>query len=109
MESKHTPGPWSGRTFIRGGGKTICRIDTFATGFGKQGPDGWESDNQTTDANAALIAAAPAMYEALRAARETVDNVSDTLAKQNMYPAEVHWLMESVAVMRAALAKAEGR
>ena len=67
--SKHTPGPWHVDQDINGlyvaaeakGGDAVARIYTWHHG---------------QEANARLIAAAPAMYEALKAARYVIDGTT---------------------------------
>ena len=81
--TKHTPGPWVVNTFIVNGQHKLEVLDATGT-------------NACVQANATLIAAAPAMYEALQA----------TLAyflrsKQSHAP--------EVRAIRTALAQAEGR
>ena len=51
---KHTPGPWAVHTFTISGKEKLEVLDATGT-------------NACVQANAHLIAAAPAMYEALRA------------------------------------------
>ena len=81
--TKHTPGPWVVNTFIVNGQHKLEVLD--ATGA-----------NACVQANAHLIAAAPAMYEALQFVREfyqihfdimpvafqTVDNICATALAQ---------------------------
>lgn len=92
MEGKHTPGPW---VTVGGLIRTPCggidRGETLAHVMGNP-------------ANAALIAAAPEMYEALVWARGIVEafpapNDEDERAKY----------IEQYSKLMAALAKAEGR
>ena len=91
MTTEHTPGPWNAEPMIRDHGfpytpvmATTLIACVYSTAFG---------DDEQSLANAALIAAAPEMYEALR----------DLLAvKPNSDAPE--WV-----AARAAIAKAEGR
>lgn len=92
-ESKHTPGPWWAEHHIAGAPNSVCVTeDDGAARTIASIPNGAQSN---TDANAALIAAAPDMYEALR----------EILAADTEY-IEAAITLDSA---RAALAKAEGR
>jgi hypothetical protein len=83
--NKHTPGPWEHR------GNRVYRKDSYEVAWiAGQGPHSeWQ-------ANAQLIAAAPAMYEALQA------TLAYFLRSQQSHAPEV-------AVITKALAQAEGR
>ena len=91
--AKHTPGPWAVHTFTISGKEKLEVLDATGT-------------NACVQANAHLIAAAPAMYEALRNAAEWLNDMScehgteqdDGMSKDCV-----------VCQVNAALAQAEGR
>ena len=95
--AKHTPGPWHlsecATQTTRAG---IVSVDglhiTDVNGYGMT-----DSQNQ---ANATLLAAAPAMYEALQGALKNIDRLND---KRSAYRAQ--W----IKAVQVALAQAEGR
>lgn len=95
----HTPGPW----WVDGPGEGIEVHDTFGRtasvwGEGGAGGEAWD--------NARLIAAAPELLAALRAAR---DDLSDLLEVADLTDEGV---ADTTAVLNqviAAIAKAEGR
>ena len=94
-ESKHTPGPWYAK------GEDIWNADEKMYGIARNFSA--ISPSQTTRANAALIAAAPDMYEALQ-------ELSQLTA--DYYSEKVHtpeYAFARIMTARAALAKAEGR
>ena len=63
---------------------------------------------QVDEANAALIAAAPAMYEALKAVESEITRL-ERISKQAYGIDEVHPAVDRVAIAtRAAIAAAEG-
>jgi hypothetical protein len=87
MTTQHTPGPWETNRAARGGigvytrqGATVCKVTQWRGSLGQA----------TTEANAALIAAAPDMLAALMLAEQ---NATDRTA---------------LAAIRAAIAKAKG-
>jgi len=89
-QPRWTPGPWrvdSGPT-----------ADTWQVWAATDEPT-WIADVWTTEADASLIAAAPEMYEALRA---TLEYFEVLVAE---HPPEA---MRPVALIRKAIAKAEG-
>ena len=86
-KAQFTPGPWIVNTFIVNGQQRLEVLD--ATGA-----------NACVQANANLIAAAPAMYEALRS---IPDHALDC---KHSYP---HTLACWNCIVKAALAQAEGR
>ena len=71
MTSKHTPGPWKRNippatkypTVFAGRNAHICYLTPLAM------------TNEEAEANINLIAAAPAMYEALKEAKEVIANL----------------------------------
>ena len=81
--AKHTPGPWVVHTFTISGKEKLEVLDATGT-------------NACVQANAHLIAAAPAMYEALK-------NTLAYFMRSNQSHAP------EVRVIRAALAQAEGK
>lgn len=120
-ESKHTPGPWTitgisqqtGSISVGSKDQRIVIADvTNASSFAdmlagamKRGGGGFrQSDALTQFANAALIAAAPDMYEALKAARDEIKQL------YSMRGCEAEGSLEDwTADIDAALLKAEGR
>ena len=95
-ESKHTPGPWTlGTGSQTGTGYAVCagpQILATVNGFGYPLDIGHAPES---DANAALIAAAPDMYEALQGALYYLTRANDESG--------------IVPKIRAALARTEGR
>ena len=89
--AKHTPGPWNcvDPHVIRGP-KNVVVAKTLDS------KEGYE----IKQANAHLIAAAPAMYEALQGALKNIDRLND---KRSAYRAQ--W----IKAVQVALAQAEGR
>ena len=94
-QSKHTPGPWEVV------GSRICTVanDIERITLAKTEPGGAFAMSEQQEANAHLIAAAPAMYEALqimvRAAN--VDEIDPLV------------MFASIERAKGALAQAEGR
>jgi len=127
MENKHTPGPW------RVDGLFLNQLGVWAsTGAivaeirlgSHENADGTDTamENDEYDANAALIAASPDMYEALKACAAFVEmytpnGVTEQPPRRFMEPADdsrayaLGYAEPQVfaAAARAALAKAEGR
>jgi hypothetical protein len=105
MEAKHTPGPWWVDDMAYSARAVANRAATY--------PSGLSTDEKTAHmaaidaesaANAALIAAAPDMYEALAALVAAFDSRETDPAWQ-MRPSTVAAWKASAA----AIAKAEGR
>ena len=99
MEAKFTPGPWSyggpyTRAIFGNDGREICRMHTR--------PFPFPSDEEEWRNNALLIAAAPAMYEALR------ECVKELKAWQKDHGEDICTLA-AIDGARAALAATEGR
>ena len=95
--SKHTPGPWVVRhddMVCSKEGRIIA--DCESTSYNMRPAPPIAEDK----ANAALIAAAPAMYEALKSALNNLDRLAD---ERSHY--RTMWLDHA----RAVLAQAEGR
>lgn len=99
---RYTPGPWrlfnKNRTVAVMAGDGPRNEVVSWTGF-----DASDFPKQVV-ANARLIAAAPELYETLRAAVETIDIPTDP----NDGSAHPEWLAPVWQRCRAALAKAEG-
>ena len=105
--AQFTPGPWSLCNWMVGnntptGEVTIC------------GPEGDEhictmDGNEDNQANGNLIAAAPAMYEALQAIEARLQGVFDSpaLMKQGMLTHDKS--TDVIRFVQTALAQAEGR
>lgn len=97
MESKHTPGPWWREHNIKGAPNSVCTDDEDGGARTIASIPSGAQDNARD--NAALIAAAPELLDALRV---MVWRYEDTEAMDDEdYP--------ELAAARAALAKAEGR
>lgn len=98
MDTQHTPGPWTIRPYnfdnVRGAhgvfpeGRRIPICHSIMGG-----------DLEEADANAALIAAAPELLAALRAAEVWAEHIEDD---ESRVPVDVR------LAMRAAIAKAQG-
>ena len=90
--AKHTPGPWEVV------GSRICTIETDSSRItlAKTKPNGAFAMDETQIANAHLIAAAPAMYEALR----------DCVGRLEAYYGDTY---PAVIRGKQALAQAEGK
>ena len=101
-QTKHTPGPWqamlSGNVVYEwtppGGRSISCKIVARTTNH-NAAPDTEEA------ANARLIAAAPELLEALKLAEERIVELSAW--------AKIEAEGQTIAEIRAAIAKAEGR
>ncbi len=98
MEAKHTPGPWTADGLqIRDADTSLvatCAVENIL-------------NNDEETANAALIAAAPEMYEALNTCAEMLSVCAQVLAD---YPAgEGFDFDKAIRQACAAIAKAEGR
>lgn len=100
---KHTPGPW--KAFLKNG------IVAVTTASGKEvihwsGFDSSEFSTNTDEANARLIAAAPELLDALNKTRQGYRN----LIELKLLPSAAYEdaTREYIAVMDAAIAKAEG-
>ena len=106
--SKHTPGPWVIRNkdaVYAQSGRFIADCELTPYGSRPQPP------NSTDEANAHLIAAAPAMYEALRRLHDVLDTrLPSGLAVNQVLPKELFDLFYGPAIeARQALAQAEGK
>lgn len=106
--SAHTPGPWmsaaksssvSGLPIVsRKNGRSIARVTVFNLG------PGFENHERESMANAALLAAAPDLLEALHECEDYFDNRADADCDQDGYiPNEE---MKLLQVVREALKKA---
>ena len=95
--TKHTPGPWVVNTFIVNGQHKLEVLDTTGA-------------NVCVQANAHLIAAAPAMYEALKTLHGVLDQrMSDGRTLNQHLGKELFECFYGPAIAaRAAIAKAEG-
>ena len=95
--AKHTPGPWVVHTFTISGKEKLEVLDATGT-------------NACVQANAHLIAAAPAMYEALKALHSVLDQrMPDGRTLNQHLSQEVFECFYGPAIAaRAAIAKAEG-
>lgn len=116
MATKHTPGPWAvecdpirvGKRYPSG----LPRMALVITGDGKLAIDCTGSgDGYKTDcANATLIAAAPELLEAAREAIGALLDIADAdhVSRKAIHEALSNRGTTAVAMLRAAIAKAEG-
>ena len=102
-EAKHTPGPW--HIIERTGHVSKSHEQTFDIMSGPNGsPHEWDMVcDKAAGANARLIAAAPELLEACKAVSEAHAYIQRTGS------GETRALCEAVDLLRAAVAKAEGR
>jgi len=101
--TQHTPGPWTAHNF----GDDSWEILT-ATTIVAEVQDNLSSPGNS-EANAALIAAAPAMLEALKAVESEITRL-ERISKQAFSIDEVHPAVDRVAIAtRAAIRAAEGK
>lgn len=106
METKHTPGPWAvqKQSHREGFKYVVCGEDFWPAAIFSDGRD----NAGTAEANAALIAAAPKMLEALRGLVATLE--AAWAEKQLTAPRFVQCqLGEEVKRANAAISKATGR
>jgi hypothetical protein len=108
-ESKHTPGPWetSGLEILHT--ESMGDGQTFTTLVASCHTCAFENGAQA--ANAALIAAAPDMLDALKCAVGFFDGLNAEYLFRGIENAESEcgeWA-DNLAAFRAAIAKAEGR
>ena len=96
--TKHTPGPWEVV------GSRICTVanDIERITLAKTEPGGAFAMSEQQEANATLLAAAPAMYEALQAMLDGI------LFTQGASMSEDRW-RTLTTIARTTLAQAEGR
>ena len=96
--TKHTPGPWEVV------GSRICTVanDIERITLAKTEPGGAFAMSEQQEANATLLAAAPAMYEALKG----MVSMYDSLNKSNKHDGACPCYH---CQARTALAQAEGR
>ena len=102
--TKHTPGPWVIRNkdaVYAQSGRFIADCELTPYGSRPQPP------NSTDEANAHLIAAAPAMYEALRQVKTALFTLADNAGDVPEWN-EGGELYELSHTVKAALAQAEG-
>lgn len=129
METKYTPGPWwASRSKITGSWSVRTLRDNDAEDSRHVGCDtgayvcmgvGDHTEQRTSgdtyEANARLIAAAPEMYEALKAAERAAQELLDTpwLPSQGTTLDEItsvkRLALDARDAARAAIAKAEGK
>ncbi len=112
MTTKFTPGPWSvelsreRKSDIRGWREIwagrVPVVDTDGATIRRQGEEFCEHGTRISEANAALISAAPDLYKALEEAREYVERAYECAFPDEQQNASV------LAAIDAALAKARG-
>jgi hypothetical protein len=116
----HTPGPWSASDTMDQGCMSYCHpegcLENHPSGvFQIDGPLWDENYLQAGVAavrnkcDAHLIAAAPEMYEALKAATGYLLNAKIDLETGTTKATAIRTIEGGLAVVRAALAKAEGK
>ena len=100
---KHTPGPWEVV------GSRICTVanDRDRITLAKTEPGGAFAMSEQQEANATLLAAAPAMYEALVETMKVLRSLRDN--KEEWYTLVTPELLKAWDKNKAALAQAEGR
>ena len=98
MNAKHTPGPWRMEPFVPEGDTLVVRDEwgTFVVA------DAGRTDSKVAQANARLIAEAPAMAAELRSAVEYIETLTRDTAHWDIYGAEIS------ARLRAILARIDG-
>jgi hypothetical protein len=109
MESKHTPGPWRQGAYLElvmAGNTAVAEV--YVDGCRHPGSDEEFIASEEANANAALIAAAPDMYEALRHAASSYHHPKCKAKGDYAGNPELYCTCH-VQKARAALAKAEGR
>ena len=99
--NKHTPGPWSAH--YNNEGLTVFSPDNVTVAY----VDYDECEERPVEANAHLIAAAPAMYEALVETMKVLRSLRDN--KEEWYTLVTPELLTAWDKNKAALAQAEGR
>ena len=101
-QSKHTPGPWEVV------GSRICTVanDNERITLAKTEPGGAFAMSEQQEANATLLAAAPAMYEALVETMRVLRSLRDN--KEEWYTLVTPELLTAWDKNKAALAQAEG-
>ena len=100
--TRHTPGPWSAH--YNNEGLTVFSPDNVTVAY----VDYDECEERPVEANAHLIAAAPAMYEALQMVSTILYDIADSagdVAEWN----EGGQMYELSRVVKTALSQAEGR
>lgn len=113
MSTRYTPGPWR---WI-GDNALWSEKDGEVIESGDDGkPWGMHSaeihhhyDTETKEANKALIAAAPNMYEALLVALEALEAISDEMTIGERYTNAGQYLIDSLTPVREVIAKVEGK
>jgi hypothetical protein len=113
MSTEHTPGPWwfsqhdsIGRYDI-GQGDVVMFRSVLRSDSGPGEAPITDNRDEHTQANARLIAAAPDLLEALRAATNDIALAAET-AKARGNDAVFAELTSHLRIYRAAIAKAEG-
>jgi len=108
MTSKHTPGPWHQLDYqdIEDEIEILSRDGTYISSIDADGQYGLESWKEI-QANACLIAAAPEMYEALKRIKYWFDTDPEIIDAMGADERADH--MRQVEIIRAAIAKAEGK
>ncbi len=96
--TKHTPGPWEVV------GSRICTVanDNERITLAKTEPGGAFAMSEQQDANAHLIAAAPAMYAD---AKQLCELVRDFMNDNRLYDGQV---IQAISNLETALSQAEG-
>ena len=111
-EAKHTPGPWVVGNRYTATGVYTTNGGLVANTHGAQRNFRRDEHIIEQDANARLIAAAPDMLEALRAARAEIVSLEWAHFNEFGRPGDTFdaWLSnnEALPVIDAAIAKAEG-
>ena len=106
MSGQHTPGPWTmdGLAIDGADGYQVAEASAWDTPYDSL--DGFARSHEEAEANARLIAAAPAMLEALTEARAMLVTLLDEHDPQ--WATQMDGGMEQVEVIDAAIAAAKG-
>lgn len=105
--TQHTQGPWSVNTLTPWQTEVFAGSHLICEAVGGQAHLGQPRDFAVDEANARLIAAAPEMLDALKF---VFDHIADPeRGPRDLYPAFGLHSSTAVAMVRDAIAKAEGR
>ena len=109
-ETKHTPGPWNWSRWpseLIGGSLSVYQIGPMrAVIYDDWRPRADGISEEENEANARLIAAAPELLEACKAAREFALEEIDLLCEGGVQVPS--WLLKLQEQLRTAIAKATG-
>jgi type VI protein secretion system component VasF len=109
-QSKHTPGPWvvagnpGAETLVRAGDKDSGRriADTFCSQQNQKSREAYIAALKTNEANARLIAATPAMLDALHDLALAMAAILERPDDASLRPHAVHFLERARAALVSA-------